>query len=162
MSHLLFSYNISSQYIYLAIDFLFTRVLKTKYDDWVKIKQHLKYILGSINLPLILREDDLKTLKFYLNTSYTIREDWKVHTGVILKMGRGAMISIPKKHNLIQGDPPRLRYSDSTMWCHKWCVRTTLHRPKDKNQRPSCTRTTWQPCCWKEMVRNHQSNWQNI
>ena len=39
-------------------------------DNWGKLKQILKYVCGSIYLPLIPRVDGLKILKWYVDASY--------------------------------------------------------------------------------------------
>ena len=51
---------------------------------------------GSIYLPLILKIENLNTLKWYVDASYVTNEDFKGHTGENLTMNRDSVESMKK------------------------------------------------------------------
>jgi hypothetical protein len=47
-----------------AVAFLTTRVRDPDEDDWLKLKRLLRYIRGTIHMPLILRAESLNVIKW--------------------------------------------------------------------------------------------------
>ena len=44
--------------------------------------------------------DKLNILKWYVDTSFAVHTDFKSHTGVVMTMGKGAMMSMSRKQKL--------------------------------------------------------------
>ena len=42
-------------------------------------------------------------IRWWVDASYAVNWDCKGHTGVMMSMGRGALVNIAKNTNLIQG-----------------------------------------------------------
>ena len=56
----------------------------------------LKYLNGTRQKCLTLRGDKLNILKWYVNVLFGIHPDFKSHTGGVLIMGHGALISMSR------------------------------------------------------------------
>jgi hypothetical protein len=97
---LLFASSRARKDIQLSVSFLTTRVKEPDEDDWSKLKRLLKYIRGTIYMPLILRVDNLNVIKWWVDASYATHEDCQGHTGAMMSLGRGAIIGMSKKQKL--------------------------------------------------------------
>jgi hypothetical protein len=80
--------------------FLTTRVKEPDEDDWSKLKRLLKYIRGTIYMPLILRVDNLNVIKWWVDASYATHGECREHTGAMMSLGHGAIIGMSKKQKL--------------------------------------------------------------
>jgi hypothetical protein len=100
VAQLLFASSRARKDIQLAVSFLTTRVKEPDEDDWSKLKRLLKYIRGTIYMPLILRVDNLNVIKWWVDASYATHGDCRGHTGVMMSLGRGAIIGMSKKQKL--------------------------------------------------------------
>ena len=60
----------------------------------------LKYLNGTRNKCLTLRVDYLNSLKWYVDVSFGVHPDFKSHTGEVLTMGHGAIISMSREQKL--------------------------------------------------------------
>jgi hypothetical protein len=69
-------------------------------DDWGKVKRTLCYIRSTIYMPLILRADGLKIVKWWVDTSFAIHKDYRGHTGATMSLERGSVIGISKKQKI--------------------------------------------------------------
>ena len=79
---------------------LCTRVKDPNEDDRSKLKRLLKYLNGTRDDVLILSTDDLRILKWWIDTSFAVHPDFKSHTGGCLTMGCGAAVSLSRKQKL--------------------------------------------------------------
>ncbi len=86
--------------IQLAVNFLTTRVKNPDEDDWKKLKRVISYLSGTRDLYLTIRMDDSKTIKWYADASYAVHKDYRSHTGGIMTLGEGAVISRSNKQKL--------------------------------------------------------------
>ena len=70
----------------LAISVLSGRVWDPTKDDWKKLKRLCDYLEGSFKLHLVLKidEDGVPILKWYVDASFAVHEDFRSHTGGIL------------------------------------------------------------------------------
>jgi hypothetical protein len=57
----------------------------------------MKYLYGTRNEYLTLSADDLRVVKWYVDTSFAVHPDFKSHTGAVMILGKGAMQSIARK-----------------------------------------------------------------
>jgi hypothetical protein len=83
-----------------TVAFLTTRVASPGEYDCIKLKRLLKYIRGTIYMPLILRDDSLSIVKWWVNASYASHCDCRGHTGAIVLMGTGSIKGISKKQKI--------------------------------------------------------------
>ena len=51
----------------------------------------IKYLNGTKKKYLNMSGDNLKVVKWYVDTSFTVNHDLKSHTGAIMTMGQGTM-----------------------------------------------------------------------
>ena len=72
--------------IKMAIDFLCTLVRITNEDDKGKLVRLLRYIRGTLHLPLILRADRLSFIKWWVDGSFAVHPYYKGHTGLMVYM----------------------------------------------------------------------------
>merc|ERR1712151_922010 len=79
---------------------LATRVREPSESDWNEMVRLLKYLNGTRNKCLTLRVDNLNILKWYVDVSFGVHPDFKSHTGGVLTMGHGAIISMSRKQEL--------------------------------------------------------------
>ena len=60
----------------------------------------IKYLNGTKKKYLTLSADDLRVVKWYVDASFAVHPDFKIHTGAIMTMGQGSMQSIYRKQKL--------------------------------------------------------------
>ena len=87
VAQILFPASCVSKDIQLAVVFLTTRVRNPDKDDWRKLLLVLKYIRLNIHIPLILRVDKLKIVKWWVEASYAMHPSCRSHTGAKISLG---------------------------------------------------------------------------
>ena len=75
--------------IQLAVSFLCTRVRGPDIDDYMKLARVMKYIQGTIGLPLILSIERSGNIKWYVDAAFSVHEDMRSHTDGFMNMGTG-------------------------------------------------------------------------
>jgi hypothetical protein len=100
VAQLLFALARSRKDVQSAVSFLTTRVKQSDEDHWEKLKRLLKYIHGTIYMPLILRADSLIVIKWWVDASYATHGDCRGHTGATMSLGRVSVIGMSKKQKL--------------------------------------------------------------
>ena len=75
--------------IKMAIDFLCTQLRIPDEDDWGKLVRLLRYIRGTLNLPLILRAYRLSVIKWWVDVYFAAQPDYKGLSGAMVFMGLG-------------------------------------------------------------------------
>ena len=50
----------------------------------------MKYLWGTRYLPLVLKADDSRSIKWWINGAFVVHGDMKSHTGVMMSLGKGA------------------------------------------------------------------------
>ena len=58
-------------------------------DDYKKLVRVMKYIQGTIDLPLILSIDKSGNIKWYVDASFAVHKDMRSHTGGFMTMETG-------------------------------------------------------------------------
>ena len=79
--------------IQTAVSFLTKRVRAPDEHDWGKLKRVLKYLKGTMYMKLTLTVDNLNTISWWVDASYGAHMDLKGHTGMMMSLGRGALMS---------------------------------------------------------------------
>ena len=59
-----------------------------------------KYLNSTKDLHLVLSIDDMKLIKWYIDASYVVHEDFCSHLGLVAKFGHGSTISATLKQKL--------------------------------------------------------------
>jgi hypothetical protein len=75
------------------VAYLCTRVACPDKDDYGKLKKLIEYLRKSIYLPLILGWDESGVLTWSVDASFAVHTDMRIHTGMALTLGQGALIS---------------------------------------------------------------------
>ena len=58
-------------------------------DEYKKLARVMKYIQGTIGLPLILSIDKSGNIKWYVDASFAVHKDMRSRTGGFMTMGTG-------------------------------------------------------------------------
>ena len=80
--------------------FLTTRVKRPKEDNWGKLRKVLKYLKGTKYMKLTLTVDNLSIIKWWVDASDRTHHDLKGHTGSMMSLGGGAVVSGSRKQKL--------------------------------------------------------------
>ena len=72
-----------------SVSFLSKRVRAPDEQDWVKLAHLMKYIRGTIFLPLILSANGSGILKWWVDAAFAVHPNMRGHSGGGLSMGRG-------------------------------------------------------------------------
>ena len=86
--------------IQTAIAFLCTRVKGPDVDDYKKLCRVIKYLRGTISLPLRLEADSLSIVKWWVDASYAVHPDMKSHTGGTFSLGKGSVYSTSTRQKI--------------------------------------------------------------
>ena len=84
-----------------AISFLCGRIQNPDMDDYKKLTRVIRYLRGTIDLPLVLSADDSGNVQWYVDASYGVHWDMKSHTGGTLTLGKGSIYSTSVKQKLM-------------------------------------------------------------
>ena len=84
----------------LAIAFLSTRVSCSTDQDWGKLKRVLQFLNQTIDDTMVIGADSLTMLKTWVDALYGVHPDMKSHTGGVISLGRGVIMSKSSKQKL--------------------------------------------------------------
>ena len=76
--------------IQTSVSYLCTIIYNPDIDDMKKIIRTMKYLRLTQWIPLTLELYDLLILKQWVDTSYAIQNDFLIHTGSTLSLGKGS------------------------------------------------------------------------
>ena len=65
-----------------------------------KLLRLLQYLKWTKNLSTTLRCDDSNTIKWCVDASFAVHQDFKSHTGAHATLGKGAFIAVSTKQKL--------------------------------------------------------------
>ena len=83
-----------------SIAFLTTRVREPDTDDWKKLVHLMRYLKGTLKMPLILSADGSHMLKWWVDSSFAVHPNLCGHSGGGASLGRGFPIVGSNKHKL--------------------------------------------------------------
>ena len=87
--------------IQTAVAFLCTRVKASDEDDYKKLARVMKYLRGTVDMPLTLETDDIHVVKWWVDASYAVHQDMKSHTGGTMSLGKGGIYSTSTRQKLV-------------------------------------------------------------
>ena len=82
------------------IAFLCTRVKKPDRDDYKKLARVMKYLRGTLRMPLTLEANQANIVKWWVDASFAVHPDMRSHTGGVMTLGRGAIYSTSTRQKL--------------------------------------------------------------
>ena len=100
MSRLLFAAKRVRPDIQVPVAYLCTRVREPTEDDYVKLTRVIRYLRGTIYLPLVVGWDASGTLLWSIDASFAVHKDMRSHRGAMLTFGRGAVFSLSNKQKV--------------------------------------------------------------
>ena len=69
-------------------------------SDWEKLVHMMKYLNGTRQDELTLSADSLTRVMWWVDASFAIHPDMRSHTGAVMSMGNGALVSMSRKQKL--------------------------------------------------------------
>jgi hypothetical protein len=66
----------------------------------MKLVKMMRYLKLTVKDVLMLRADELSTIKWYTDASFAVHLDFRSHTGAVMTMGQGAIMSISRKQGM--------------------------------------------------------------
>ena len=76
--------------IQTSVAFLCTRVKGPDEDDYKKLSRVMKYLRGTVNMPLTLEANNMHVIKWWVDASFAVHPDMKSHTGGVMTLGKKA------------------------------------------------------------------------
>jgi Reverse transcriptase (RNA-dependent DNA polymerase) len=86
--------------IQTAVAFLCTRVKAPDSDDYKKLARVMKYLRGTVNMPLTLEATNVQIIKWWVDVSFAVHPDMKSHTGGAMTLGKGAIYGTSTRQKL--------------------------------------------------------------
>ena len=83
-----------------AVPFLTSRVKEPDEDDWGKVKRVLRYLKGTLHLPLRIQVESTEVPEWDIDASHAVHEDCKGQTGGGMTLGKGAAMAMSWKHKV--------------------------------------------------------------
>ena len=83
-----------------SIAYLSTRVKAPTQTDWKKLVKMMKFLNATREDVLTLGAENLHVIKWYVDASFAVHEDYKSHTGAVMTFGHGAVQSLSRKQKL--------------------------------------------------------------
>lgn len=69
-------------------------------SDWEKLLHLMRYLNGTRSDVLTLAADSLSRVMWWVDASFAVHPDLRSHTGAVMSMGSGALVSMSKKQKL--------------------------------------------------------------
>jgi hypothetical protein len=99
-ARLLFAAKRARPDLRFGVAYLCTRVKAPSQSDYRKLTWVIKYLRLTISIPLVLGWDGTGQLKWSVDASIAVHKDMRSHTGAVLTMGQGALMSMSIKQKI--------------------------------------------------------------
>ena len=86
--------------IRLAVAFLCTRVKESTTYDWFKLVRMMDFLKRTADDCLTIALDDSGRIEWSIDAAFAVHPDMKSHSGMTMKMGKGAITSLSRKQKL--------------------------------------------------------------
>jgi hypothetical protein len=83
-----------------SVAFLSTRVKGPDVDNYKKSSRVMKYLRGTLEMPLTLEANNMSIIKWWVDTSYAVHPDMKSHTGGTISLGKGTIYNTSTRQKL--------------------------------------------------------------
>jgi hypothetical protein len=78
--------------IQMDVSFLCTRAKNPDTDDYKKLAHVMRYLRGTLNMPLKLEANDVRVIKkWHIDAAFAVHPDIKGHTGGNTTLGKGSV-----------------------------------------------------------------------
>jgi hypothetical protein len=84
-----------------AVAFLCGRLKQPDEDDYKKLTRVMKYLQGTINLPLNLKADGSGIIRWWVDASFAVHDNMRSHTGGTMSLGNGSIYSTSVKQRIV-------------------------------------------------------------
>jgi hypothetical protein len=95
VAKLLFQCKQARPDIQMSVAFLCTRVKAPDADDYKKLVRTMKYLHGTVNMPLMLEANNMHVMKWWVDASFAVHSDMKSHTGGVMSLGIRVQSTVP-------------------------------------------------------------------
>jgi hypothetical protein len=99
-ARLLFAAKRARPDLQVAVAYLCTRVKSPSQSDYRKLTRVIKYLRLTISVPLIPGWDGTGQLRWSVDASFAVHKDMRSHTGAVLSLGQGALMSMSLKQKI--------------------------------------------------------------
>jgi hypothetical protein len=99
-ARLLFAAKRARPDLQVAVAYLCTRVKAPTQSDYRKLTRVIKYLRLTVFIPLVLGWDGTGQLLWSVDASFAIHKDMRSHTGAVLSLGQGALMSMSIKQKI--------------------------------------------------------------
>jgi hypothetical protein len=83
-----------------SIAFLSTRVREPTQQDWSKLVKTMRFLAGTAEDVPRFEVEKMNTLHWYVDASFAVHPDMKSHTGMVMTMGKGSLLSLSTKQKV--------------------------------------------------------------
>ena len=97
VARLLFALKRARPGLHMAVAYPCTRVNCPNKANYDKLRRVIKYIRRTIHLPLLLGWDESGAIKWSVDASFAVHNDYWSHTGAIATLEKGSIISLSMK-----------------------------------------------------------------
>jgi hypothetical protein len=84
-----------------AVSFLCGRLSLPDVDDYKKVHRVIKYLRGTLDMPLRLSGDGHGVIQWWIDASFAVHPNMRGHTGGTMSMGKGSIYSTSTKQKLV-------------------------------------------------------------
>ncbi|MGK3737709.1 MAG: hypothetical protein ACI90V_004556, partial [Bacillariaceae sp.] len=99
-ARLLFAAKRARPDLQVAVAYLCTRVKSPNQSDYRKLTRVIKYLRLTVSIPLVLGWDGTGQLTWSVDASFAVHKDMRSHTGAVLSLGQGALVSMSLKQKI--------------------------------------------------------------
>jgi hypothetical protein len=99
-ARLLFAAKRARPDLQVAVAYLCTRVKAPNQSDYRKLTRVIKYLRRTVFIPLVLGWDGTGKMTWSVDASFAVHKDMRSHTGAVLTMGQGALLSMSLKQKI--------------------------------------------------------------
>ena len=83
-----------------TIAYLCTRVQSPNEGDWMKLLRLMKCLNRTQSKILRIKADNINIVKWYVDASFAVHDDYKGQTGAMMTMGEGSIQNISRKQKI--------------------------------------------------------------
>jgi hypothetical protein len=135
-ARLLFAANRARPDLQVAVAYLCTCVKSPSQSDYRKLTRVIKHLRLTISIPFILGWDGTGQRKWSVDASFAVHKDMRSHTGAVLTLGQGALMSmsLEQKINTKSSTEDELVSVDDAMNFIEWIQLFVEHQIKSINK----------------------------
>jgi hypothetical protein len=100
-ARLLFATKRARPDLQVVVAYLCTRIQCPNCSKYRKLTRLIKYLRLTIFIPLVLGWDGTGRLTWSVDASFAVHKDTRSHTGAVLSLGQGALMSMSLKQKII-------------------------------------------------------------